>query len=166
VGLILPPSVELDARRELALEFADSIIAEMRYWDPLLQDIDARLSLRRARAGAMGPGIFPGMWHIIRRAEGAPFTAWVISTNGLGVPGPYREMADDVLEQLRRGDLWNPARVAELNAAARRREESKARAEENHREARRDDLAVNVKAMVSPGVSLSARGATAKSRKK
>jgi hypothetical protein len=48
----------------------------------------------------------------------------------------------------------------------RRREESEERAKANHREARRDDLAVNVKAMINPGVSLAARGARAKARKK
>lgn len=165
MGLLLPESFAREAAREAALEEADHIIAERRYWDRRLADIDPCLSLNKARLGAQGLGIFPGMWHIIRRAE-PPFTAWVISTNGLGVPGGYREMGDDVLETLRRGDMWDAARTREREVEARRREESKVRAEENHREARRDDLALNVKAMINPGVSRAARGATARARKK
>jgi hypothetical protein len=166
MGLILPTSVEMDARRERALVARDHADAEMAYWDARLRDIDPGLRLQRAWPHAEGPGIFPGMWHIIRRAEGAVFTAWVISTNGLGVPGPYREMGDDVLETLKRGDMWNRDRVREAALEQDRRERSEQRAKDNHRDARRDDLAVNVKAMLSPGVSRSARGARAKSRKK
>lgn len=161
-GLLLP----VDARREMALEAKQRTDDAMRYWDPLLRDIDHRLSLRRAYPHAMSAGIFPGMWHIIRKAEGAPFTAWVISQNGLGVPGPYREMGHDVLDELKRGDLWSKTARYEREQRARRVEESKERAQENYREARRDDLAVNVKAMINPGVSRAAKGARAKARKK
>src|SRR6478735_3382411 len=104
-GLVLPQSVMMDELRRLALVEADHIIDERRYWNPRLEDIDHRLSLNKARPMAMGPGIFPGMWHIIRTAEGAPFTAWVISTEGLGIPGDYREMGEDILETLKRGDM-------------------------------------------------------------
>lgn len=156
----------MDELRRLALEEADHIIGERRYWNARLEDIDHRLSLNKARPHAMGPGIFPGMWHIIRTCEDAPFTAWVISTNGLGVPGEYREMAEDILETLRRGDMWDKARMLEQQKAVERTAASKARARENHREARRDDLAVNVKALINPGVSRAARGARAKARKK
>lgn len=152
----------------MALEDADAIIAERRYWDPLLHDIDPRLSLNRARVGAEGPGIFPGMWHIIR--DGAPdgtvSTAFVISENGFGVPGPYREMGHDILDAIKRGDMWSAQRRHERERDERARALSKERAEANYREARRDDLAVNVKAMMNPGVSLAARGARAKARKK
>src|SRR4051812_44145801 len=156
----------MDELRRLALEEADHILEERRYWNRRLEDIDHRLSLNKARPHAMGPGIFPGMWHIIRTAEGAPFTAWVISTNGLGVPGEYREMADDILGTLRRGDMWDKARMLEQQKAVARTAASKERAHENHREARRDDLAVNVKALISPGVSRAVRGARAKARLK
>jgi hypothetical protein len=163
-SLILPASA-VDARRLAALEHAD---AAMRYWDPLLREIDEHLSLRRAFARTQWgvPGIFPGLWHIVRRVPGGALTAWAISTNGLGEPGDYREMGHDILETLRRGDMWDKTRVYEAEMRARRREASEERAHENHREARREDLAVNVKAMVSPGVSRAARGARAKSRKK
>lgn len=166
MSLLVPQSVMMDELRRLALEEADHILDERSYWNPKLQDIDHRLSLNKARPHAMGPGIFPGMWHIIRTAEGAPFTAWVISTSGLGIPGEYREMADDVLETLRRGDMWNRARMLEQQREVERREASRERAMGNHREARREDLALNVKAMVNPGVSRASRGARAKARKK
>src|SRR5262245_39167701 len=165
MGLLLPESFAREAAREAALEEADHIIAERRYWDPKLADIDPCLTLNKARLGAQGLGIHPGMWHVIRRAE-PPFTAWVISTNGLGIPGEFREMGDDILETLRRGDMWNRERMREREMEVRRREESRQRAEANHREARREDLALNVKAMINPGVSRSARGARAKARKK
>jgi hypothetical protein len=166
MSLVLPDSYLERERRALALEEADHIIAERSYWEPKLHDIDHRLFLRKCRPSASAVGLFPGMWHVIRVGGDAPFTAWVISTNGLGVPGGYREMGHDVLETLKRGDLWNPVRVAERDATVRRAEESKERARENHREARRDDLALNVKAMISPGVSRAAKGATAKARRK
>jgi hypothetical protein len=166
MSLVLPDSYLERERRSVALEEADHILAERAYWEPKLHDIDPRLFLRKCRPSATAPGLFPGMWHVLRVSDDAPFTAWVISTNGLGVPGHYREMGHDVLETLRRGDLWNPAILRERTARELREQASKARAEENHREARRDDLAVNVKAMVSPGVSRAARGATAKGRKK
>lgn len=166
MSLVLPDSFLERERRTLALEEADHIIAERQYWEPLLQDVDHRLFLRKARPMAQAAGIFPGMWHVIRVADGAPFTAWVVSTNGLGVPGPYREMGHDVLDELKRGDLWNETRRREIEAAQDRKAKSEARAHANHREARREDLALNVKAMINPGVSRAARGATAKARKK
>lgn len=166
MSLVLPDSYLDRERRSLALEEAGHILDERRYWEPLLHDIDPRLFLRKCRPSATAAGLYPGMWHVLRVTDDGPFTAWVVSANGLGVPGPYREMGHDVLETLRRGDLWNAARVHEHAAEQRRREESEERAKDNYRDARRDDLAVNVKAMISPGVSRAAKGATAKSRKK
>jgi hypothetical protein len=164
--LILPENVVHEDRLQRAMEEADSIIAETRYWGPLLHDIDLRLNIRKARAQAAGPGVIPGFWHVTRTSEGAAPTAWAITTNGLGVPGDYREMGHDVLETLRRGDLWSASRLHEAATMARRRETSKERAKETRREARVQDLALNVKALDSPGVSLAAKGATAKGRHK
>lgn len=165
MGLLLPESFAREAAREAALDEADHIIAERRYWDRRLADIDPCLSLNKARMNARGLGIFPGMWHIIRRTE-PPFTAWVISTNGLGVPGDYREMGEDILDTLKRGDMWSESAMREAARARERRAASEERALANHREARRDDLALNVKAMINPGVSRAAKGARAKARKK
>lgn len=166
MSIVLPESYLERERRSVALEEADHILAERHYWEPLLHDIDPRLFLRKCRPSATAAGLFPGMWHVLRVTDGAPFTAWVISANGLGVPGPYREMGHDVLDELKRGDLWNPTMVRERDAMLARKEASRDRAMANHREARREDLALNVKAMINPGMSLSARGARAKARKK
>lgn len=164
--IILPQSVALAERMDRAMEEADSIIAAQKYWLPLLRDIDERLGLRKARSQAVGPGILPGFWHVTRTSEGAMPTVWAITTNGLGAEGDYREMGHDVLETLKRGDLWSAARRHEIATAARRADASKERAKETRKEARVQDLALNVKALDSPGVSRAAKGATAKARKK
>jgi hypothetical protein len=166
VSLLLPESYLERELRSVALEEAEHIMRERSYWEPLLHDIDHRLFLRLCRPSASAAGLFPGMWHVLRVVDNGPFTAWVISTNGLGIPGPYREMGQDILDALRRGDMWNAAAMHDQYTVRRRLEESEERAKANHREARREDLAVNVKAMINPGVSLAARGARAKARKK
>lgn len=164
--VVLPEWVARNESRRRELEAKEHRSSETRYWDPLLQALDPRLSLRKAHETAAGPGIHPGFWHIIRANEKGPGTAWVISSNGLGEPGEYREMSDDILDILRRGDLWNRIVREEAATMARRHEASLERAKETRRESRVQDLALNIKAMDSPGVSRAARGATAKGRHK
>lgn len=164
--VIVPEWVARNEHRRRVLEESEHIRSERRYWDPLLQALDHRLSLRKARALSdarvpLAPGIIPGYWHVIRKGDGCPDTAWVITSKGLGVfPGEYREMSDDVLDVLRRGDLWNGAVKHDAQATARRVAASKERAKETRKEARVDDLAINIRALDSPGVSMSDTGWT------
>lgn len=164
--VVIPGWVARNERARGQLEADEHIRSERRHWDPLLQSLDHRLSLRKARSlrdarVPVAPGIIPGYWHVIRKGDGCPDTAWVITSKGLGVfPGDYREMSDDVLDVLRRGDLWNGAVTHEAQTVARRVEESKERARVTRKEARVDDLAINIRALDSPGVSMSDTGWT------
>lgn len=143
--LILPESVTSSQRRSEALSWAqDHRIREFNGW---LKNIDPYLKLAFANENAKGPGIQPGRWHVCREFQGVK-TYLVISTNGVGVPGGFREPDSGVLESLKRADSWHRNLLAEQLAAERSEEREK----ENHREARRDELAVNIKAKLNPGV--------------
>lgn len=164
--LVLPDWVARNERRRQVLGVDEkSGFAQTRYWNPLLREIDTRLSLVWVgRVDGEEVGVVAYRWHIVRKADDAPDTFWAITTEGLGHLGGFREMGSDVLETLRTGDLWNESVVYDRRAAERRLQASKERAKETRREARVGDLALNIKALDNPGVSLAAKGATAKAR--
>jgi hypothetical protein len=144
--LILPESVTSKQRRDEALFWAqDHRIREFNGW---LKNIDPHLKLVFANEKAQGPGIQAGRWHVCRQAPGCVPTYLVISTNGVGVPGGFREPDSGVLDSLRRADSWRRDLLAEQLAAER----SEERAKDAHREARRDELAINIKAKTNPGI--------------
>lgn len=154
--VIVPEWVARNEKRRKVLEDRSSGIAQTRYWNPLLAEIDQRLSLEFVgRVDGDEPGVVPYRWHVVRTNEAGPDTYMAITTEGLGVAGSFREMAEDVLQQLRRGDLWDPAVRREAEVRARRKAESVERAKVTRKEARVDDLALNIRAMDSPGVSFS-----------
>lgn len=166
-SLIVPEWVQRNERRRQVAGDPSSGFAQTRYWNPLLREIDARLSLVWVgRVDGEEIGVVPYRWHLVRSSEGAPDTFWAITTEGLGQAGGFREMASDVLDTLRAGDLWSDSVLYDRRAATRRLEASKERAKETRKEARVQDLALNVKALDSPGVSLAAKGARAKARRK
>ena len=161
--VIVPEWVARNEKRRRVLEDRSSGIAQTRYWNPLLREIDFRLSLEFVgRVDGQEVGVVPYRWHIVRANEKGPDTYMAITTGGLGVDGDFREMADDVLLKLRAGDLWDPVVRREAEVVARRRAESKERAKETRKEARVDDLAINIRAMDSPGVSMADTGWTYK----
>lgn len=164
--LVLPEWVARNERRRQVLEVDEkSGFAQTRYWNPLLGEIDARLRLVWVgRVDGEEVGVVPYRWHIVRKADDAPDTFWAVTTEGLGSSGGFREMGSDVLETLRSGDLWNESVVYDRRAAERRLQASKERALVTRKEARVGDLALNIKALDNPGVSLAAKGATAKAR--
>ncbi len=147
-------------RRQEILDDRSSGVAQTRYWNPLLKDIDHRLSLVFVRGTGGDEALVAHRWHIRRENEAGPDTYWPIVTE----EGGFREMADDWLARLKARDLWNPAARRELEREDRLRRESEARAEESRREARVDEIAVNMKAMSDPGVSMAGRGWTASKR--
>lgn len=148
MSLILPESVQSAKRREAALDWAsDARIKEFNGW---LKNIDPYLRLAFAGENAEGPGIQPGRWHVCRQAPGCVPTFLVISTNGLGVPGGFREPDSGVLEHLRRADSHRHNLLAR-DQIRRAAEEA---AKQRHREARRDELAVNIKAKTNPGIRM------------
>lgn len=146
MSVILPERVQAKYQREQALQFAqDHRIKEFNGW---LKNIDPWLSLAFAPENATGPGIQPGRWHVTRRMPGCSPTYLTISTNGVGVPGGFREPDSGVLESLRRADMWHRNLLAEEEKARLSHE----RAVERNREARRDELALNIKAKTNPGI--------------
>lgn len=146
MSLILPERVAAQMRRDEALEFAqDHRVKEFNGW---LKNIDPWCRLVYAGEKAHGPGIQPGRWHVRRQMPGCMPTHLVISTNGLGVPGGYRDPDSGVLESMRRADMQRRDLIAE----ERKAEAAQERAAENHREARRGELAINLKAKLNPGV--------------
>lgn len=146
MSVLLPGYVQARIERDKALEFTqDHRIQEFNGW---LKNIDPWLRLVFAGPAAHGPGIQPGRWHVRRQLPGCAPTHLVISTNGVGVPGGFREPDSGVLESLRRADMWHRNLLAEEEAQRRSQE----RAEENYRESRREELALNIKAKLNPGV--------------
>lgn len=144
--LKLPENVQADLDRRAALEFlTDDRVKEFNGW---LKAIDPWCRLAFAPDRAEGPGIQPGRWHVMRQTPGCVPTFLTISTNGLGVPGGFREPDSGVLESLRRADTWHRNLLAEqqIHAAA------KDRAEANHKQARKEELALNIKAKTNPGI--------------
>lgn len=159
--VIVPEWVARNEKRRQVLEDRSSGFVQTRYWNPLLKEIDFRLSLEFVgRVDGEETGVVPYRWHLVRANEKGPDTYMAITTAGLGVDGEFREMADDVLQALKAGDLWDPAVRREAEVAARRRAESKERERVTRKEARIDDLAVNIRATDSPGVSMSDTGWT------
>jgi hypothetical protein len=159
--IIVPEWVARNERRRQVAEDHHSGYAQTRYWNPLLREIDPRLSLIFVgRVTGEEAGVVPYRWHIVRTAEGAPDTYWAITTDGIGEHGGFREMGSDVLETLRAGDLWNESVIYDRQTAARRVALSKERAKETRKEARVDDLAINIRALRSPGVTMSDTGWT------
>ena len=154
-GIILPEWVAQNERKRRALEDASSGLAQTRYWNPLLREIDPCLQLVWVGRSEPEDGVVPYRWHLLRTSEQGLQTYLAITTVGLGIPGEFREMGSDVLDSLRGGDLWNAQVRRARNEAQRRRELSEERARENRKEARIDDLAQNIKAQVNPGVSFS-----------
>ena len=159
--VIVPEWVARNERRRKVLEDRSSGIAQTRYWNPLLKEIDFRLSLEFVgRVDGHEVGVVPYRWHLVRANEKGPDTYMALTSAGLGVDGEFREMADDVLQALKAGDLWDPAVRREAEIRARRKAESQERAKETRKEARVDDLALNIRALDSPGVSMSDTGWT------
>lgn len=73
-----------------------------------LADLDPRLELWKAPDRMAEPihGAYPGFWHVVvNSTTDVPDTYLVISTNGLGVEGDFREPDFGVLESLKRNDM-------------------------------------------------------------
>ncbi len=146
MSVVLPEWVARKMRTE---DMLDALGRATHYWNPLLKDIDRELSLVYAKPNASGPGIRPGYWHVRRRNEKGADTYKIIETTD----GGYREMGSDILERLKAGDMWNAQVLKANDDVARRREASKERDKLNQREARADEIAINVKAQLNPSVA-------------
>ena len=142
----VPQWVLQNFRREQMLSTADE--EHVRYWNARLREIDPNLALAFAPENAHGPGIVPGRWHVRRRNDRGPDTYWAVVTPD----GGFREMDSGVLAQFVAADLWNSQVRADHDRALRQANASKERARETTNEARRDEVAINVRALENPSV--------------
>lgn len=153
MSVVLPEWVARNERRRQLLE-ANSPThrhnEDWKVWNRLLREIDARLSyVFVPELEDPPPGVVPLRWHVVRVNEAGPDSYWPL----LDEDGQFREMGSRDVEDFKGRDLWDPAVRHELATLRRRRLESKERGRETKREARRDEIALNVKALESPGVS-------------
>lgn len=163
--ILLPESVIENMRVERSLHFASD--GYVKDFNRRLKEIDPHLSLAFAGDRAEGSGIQPGRWHIQRKnpqRPDIPTTFWTISTNGIGNPGGFRDPDQGVIDELHRNDLWKNGGVEKLKRAREERERREARERANQREARRDELAVNIKAVTNPGIQFGDGKWTAKAK--
>jgi hypothetical protein len=150
-GIVLPEWVARNERRRRMLEDRSSGLGQTRYWNPLLREIDPRLELIFIGATDEADGTVPMRWHLRRRNETGPDSYWAL----VGPDGEFREMGSDVLEDFKGRDLWDSRVRKDLDDDRRRKLTSKERGRETRKEGRVDELAVNIRALDSPGVSFS-----------
>lgn len=115
-----------------------------------LRRIDAQLEMVRAPADCGLTGMKPHYYHVVRWNEGTAPTFFVIE----GEHGEFVEPTSRVFENLREGDLWDPAvmrrvrqRHSDAEAAA-----AKMRARENA--SRQEEIAERVAAVTRTQVSM------------
>lgn len=148
-GIVLPDWVARNHARRRIMEDQSSGLSQTRYWNPILEQIDHRLELVMVGRWDDHPGgVIPYRWHILRRNEAGPDSYWPI----VGPNDSFREMGSDVIEDFKGRDLWNPTVRHEVETVRRRRAASEERAKETRKEARVGEIAMNIKAMDSPGV--------------
>lgn len=108
----------------------DPVCINLTAW---VRDFDEKVSIVKARENAHAPGIRPGFYHIMRFNEGAPLSFVPIEDpkdGGFTVPD------SNVLDRLRRSDMWNE-RVVRDRAAVAEREARELQAKEEAERAER-----------------------------
>lgn len=154
--VILPEFVARRMRYEQMMSTADR--GYISHWNRRLAEIKPGLALARAGENGRGPGIVPGCWHIRWRDpedKGAPDSYFAITTNGIGVPGGYREMASDVLEWCRRSDMWDRRVKYDKERRSRLNAEAEERAKATAKEQRVYEIASNINALERPSALFS-----------
>lgn len=146
-NLVLPEWVARNQRQRRIIEDQSSGVAQTRYWNPLLREIDPRLQLVFiGNVEGEIVGVVPWRWHICRVNETGPDSYWPLTTKDGGV----REMGSVDLEDFKGRDLWNPTIRHELATMRRRRQEAKTRAEALRSEQRVHEIASNLNALNRP----------------
>lgn len=151
-GLILPDAVRESMERE---QLVDDHLARGKWLGRELRALDPALSCVWVKENvpehvAERHGMVPGRWHV--RRENQP-PAEPSYKPIVGPLNEYREPDSGVLEELRRQDMWNPEVAARYFGETKRKEAERERDAARVREARREDIALNVKAKLNPGVS-------------
>lgn len=129
-------------------EYARDLHQTLDDWNRKLKSIDADLQLVKAHDHATAPGLKPGYWHVIRTASGVPPTVIVHE----GPNGEYRDPDSGLLENLKRGDMWNDSNRRERERRIKLAKDAEDRQKINERQQIQDELRERVKAIQSPGV--------------
>lgn len=119
-----------------------------------LKTLDPYLELVFANAKADAPGLVPERWHIRRRNPETIDTYWPL----IGDNGEYVEPSMDVIDQLRKRDMWREDTNQEIR---RHKAEKKARLEAEAlamRLEKREEFGMRVKAMSNPSIRMGGKG--------
>lgn len=157
--LWVPPKVEKRLVESRMRDTAEAL--KMVEMDPLciqltaeLRDFDEKVSVVKAKDHAHAPNIRPGFYHVMRFNEGAPLSFTPIEARD----GGFKVPTSEVLERLRRSDLWNTRVVRDRELVARREAERQARVEEREREERVAEITERWAAASRTQVSLNRDG--------
>ena len=140
--LILPPSLQrekADAERE---KQTTEVIGRGMRFNLRLKEIDPYLELVFVHDDADAPGLVPGRWHVCRHNPDTMDTYMPITT----ASGGYREPAEDILEALRRRDLWNGSAAESIRREKLEKEEAVERARRLDQEQKMDHFALDYRA--------------------
>lgn len=148
--IVLPESVLFNLEREQMVERHNAL----RWFDRQLKDIDPRLELVKASESASAPGMAPGFWHVCRRNEQTIDTYIPITTPN----GEFCEPSSGWLDAFRGDDAWNNGGWDAVVKRWHAKDTARARDKENRRVARVEELAGRMKAIDSPGVSMTQAG--------
>jgi hypothetical protein len=151
-SLILPPTALYNLEREAMAERHGAL----RWFDQQLKQIDPALDLVRAAPHASAPGMVPDFWHVRRRNGPGVIDSYIAIT---GDDGGFVEPASWWLERFRADDAWTNGGWDAMKKRWDAREASRARDKENRRVARVEEIAGRIKAIDSPGVSMTDAGA-------
>ncbi len=144
--LLVPKHVAANMERE---KWVFDQEAHARDFNKLLKEIDANLSLAYVGEGAPPlPGMQAGRWHVKRKNPGTVDSYMPIT----GPKGEYREPDSGVLFELQEHDLWNPRVAKRVREAPERERKRLERDRQNQHKARSEEIALNIKAIESPGV--------------
>ena len=140
-GLIVP----LNAIREEAVEqgppvapFVGQINTELKKLDPYLELV--WIGPRAARGPI--PGIEPGRWHIRRTPPGTIDSYWP----SMGPDREYVEPTLQIIEDMKRADLWREGALQELRDRQVRKAEQAKKDAELAREQNLDEAKISVRA--------------------
>ena len=120
----------------------DAVIGRGMRFNLLLKEIDPYLELVFAHDDADVPGVIPSRWHVCRHNPDTMDTYMPITTP----TGGYREPAEDILDALRRRDLWNGQAAQEILAERLKKDEEAERAQRLGQEQAMDHFALDYRA--------------------
>lgn len=158
-GVYVPDHVvrqqqDLRARHEAELFALAQLNGVCQEWTKILKEIDDRLEMVWFDDHAKAAGVTPGRFHVLRHNPAA--------RPGLHpVTGPNGEFIfpnSALLDKLRAADLWDDRVVADRKKREKALEDAEQRQKDREREERVEEFNERLKAIESPGVSMTGQG--------